>query len=91
VFLDIRPPSESDDESSDGGEYLPNEDDDDEEEDLSFMDVDGFASEADELGLDEVDLETYFTWDQDDNCTDLYESPDTDIEGLWSIISNSWR
>ncbi|KAF9462598.1 hypothetical protein BDZ94DRAFT_1260799 [Collybia nuda] len=47
-FLDIRPPSESDDESSDGGEYIPNEQEDEfDDDDDVFIDTDGFSDAAD--------------------------------------------
>jgi hypothetical protein len=57
LFLDIHPPSESDDESSDGGEYVPNDEDEDEEED-TFLDTDGFTdADAEEFEVDEMDLD----------------------------------
>ncbi|RDB22570.1 hypothetical protein Hypma_010247 [Hypsizygus marmoreus] len=62
TFLDIIPPSESDDESSDGGEYIPNERDEDfeDEDEDGFMDTDdfsdafGYATEED-LEMDNAD------------------------------------
>jgi len=56
-FLDIHPPSESDDESSDGGEYLPNDEDEDEED--TFLDTDGFTDldAEEEFDVDEMDLD----------------------------------
>lgn len=56
-FLDIRPPSDSDNESSDGGEYLPAEDEDDEDEE--DIDHDGFTSEPEEFDVEGMDWETY--------------------------------
>jgi len=50
IFLDIRPPCESDGESSDG-DYFPNEEEDEEEDD--FFDGDG----EDEFEVDEMDLD----------------------------------
>jgi hypothetical protein len=51
IFLDIRPPCESDGESSDG-DYFPNEEEDEEEED-DFLDGDA----EDEFEVDEMDLD----------------------------------
>ncbi|KAJ3869674.1 hypothetical protein EV359DRAFT_76472 [Lentinula novae-zelandiae] len=74
VFLDIRPPSDSDGESSDGGEYLPNEEDE-EDEDLYLLDTDDMV-EADEFDfeMEEVDLDIYQNWepsDVEDNIEDV--------------------
>ncbi|KAG6814215.1 hypothetical protein H0H92_000892 [Tricholoma furcatifolium] len=68
-FLDISPPSESDDESSDGGEYIPDEDFDDEDD--GFMDTDGFS-----------DTFGYTTDDMEYDGADWGESDarDTDME-----------
>ncbi|KAJ3986922.1 hypothetical protein F5890DRAFT_1501268 [Lentinula detonsa] len=64
VFLDIRPPSDSDSESSDGGEYFPNEE---EEEDPYMSDTDDFT-EMDEFDfeMEEVDLDMYQNWEPSD-------------------------
>ncbi|KAK0206440.1 hypothetical protein DFS33DRAFT_589294 [Desarmillaria ectypa] len=84
MFLDIRPPSESDDESSDGGEYIPNDDDDDEafygegeydefievEEDLIDIDPDDYSP------TDEMDLDMYRTWQVQER---------SDFEGEWGL------
>ncbi|KAK0242660.1 hypothetical protein EDD85DRAFT_297719 [Armillaria nabsnona] len=84
MFLDIRPPSESDDESSDGGEYIPNDDDDDEafygeaefeefievEEDLIDIDPDDYSP------VDEMDLDMYRTWQMQEQ---------NDFEGSWGL------
>ncbi|KAL0950043.1 hypothetical protein HGRIS_010051 [Hohenbuehelia grisea] len=55
VFLDVRPPSDSDDESSDGGEYIP--EDEDEDEDI-FLDTDGFS--------EDMDYDVEMEWDDGD-------------------------
>ncbi|SJL01879.1 uncharacterized protein ARMOST_05203 [Armillaria ostoyae] len=84
MFLDIRPPSESDDESSDGGEYIPNDDDDDEafygeaefeefievEEDLIDIDPGDYSP------VDEMDLDMYRTWQMQEQG---------DFEGEWGL------
>jgi hypothetical protein len=51
-FLDIRPPSDSDEESSDGGEYIPNLD---EEDDDDTFEYDG---EDAEFYVDQVEMES---------------------------------
>ncbi|KAJ4466498.1 hypothetical protein J3R30DRAFT_3586891 [Lentinula aciculospora] len=70
VFLNIRPPSDSDGESSDGGEYLPNEED--EEEDSYMLDTDYF-DDADEFDfeMEEVDLDMYRNWQRNDACDEI--------------------
>ncbi|KAG5715825.1 hypothetical protein E4T56_gene17066 [Termitomyces sp. T112] len=71
IFLDIRPPSDSDNESSDGGEYIPDEDFDDEDD--GFMDTDGFS---DAIGYTTDDMEyDGHEWDENDNR-------DTDMEDI---------
>ncbi|KAG6821239.1 hypothetical protein H0H93_002349 [Arthromyces matolae] len=60
VFLDIRPPSESDDESSDGGEYIP----DDLDEDDQFSDAFGYTT-------DEMDYDAPEWDDRDERDTDM--------------------
>ncbi|KAG6861002.1 hypothetical protein C0995_005022 [Termitomyces sp. Mi166 len=71
VFINIRPPSDSDNESSDGGEYVPDEDFDDEDD--GFMDADDFSDvidyTTDDMGYDGHE------WDENDNR-------DTDMEDI---------
>ncbi|KAL0070808.1 hypothetical protein AAF712_002029 [Marasmius tenuissimus] len=68
IFLDIRPPSDSDDESSDGGEYVPNPDEDDDESIYNYdIDTDPLT-DADDQGsvdTDGMDLDGYNTWEGD--------------------------
>ncbi|EPQ58994.1 hypothetical protein GLOTRDRAFT_135989 [Gloeophyllum trabeum ATCC 11539] len=75
-FLDIKPPSESDDESSDGGEWLPNSNSDDpdfeDEEDVfmdetdEFGDVEPDVDLRDGTGIGDMDWQTDGTdWDED--------------------------
>ncbi|KAK1224396.1 hypothetical protein PQX77_012692 [Marasmius sp. AFHP31] len=68
IFLDIRPPSDSDDESSDGGEYMPNPDEDDDESIYNYdIDTDPLT-DADDQGsvdTDGMDLDEYNTWEGD--------------------------
>ncbi|KAF9075883.1 hypothetical protein BDP27DRAFT_1314667 [Rhodocollybia butyracea] len=72
VFLDVRPPSDSDGESSDGGEYIPNDDDDD-EEDLYMVDTDGFTDPG-ELDVEMVvDLDVYQTWEPSEVGDELFD------------------
>jgi len=89
IFLDIRPPSESDDESSDGGEYIPGIDDDHTD---GFSDADAdFDGDADldivgdpaEFGLDEMGMEfdTDDIWDMDTDMEDG-SSAYADVSGL---------
>jgi hypothetical protein len=63
AFLDIQPPSESDDESSDGGEYIPNDEDD---EDDGFFDTDGFTDDSvGEFEVGEMDVDAFDEmWDE---------------------------
>jgi hypothetical protein len=76
-FLDIKPPSESDDESSDGGEWLPEEHEElDEAEDFDVWD-DGDASELD-LDADLHDVE----------ARDATESDYIDTDADWDIASS---
>lgn len=85
MFLDIKPPSDSDDESSDGGEYLPDEDEDD--EDLFLLETDGFTDEG-ELDVDEMDLgmeleEEEDMWaDGDDEMEEWGSNGDLESESL---------
>ncbi|KAH9948349.1 hypothetical protein B0H21DRAFT_733867 [Amylocystis lapponica] len=61
VFLDIYPPSESDNESSDG-DYVPGEDEEEEEEEEEedgFFDGDGFEDTEDEFEVDRMDMEVF--------------------------------
>jgi hypothetical protein len=71
VFLDIRPPSESDDESSDGGEYVPHEHDDDFDDfdDDAFIATDEF-SDAAEFEVEEMELDRSNEWDNEDQDVD---------------------
>ncbi|TFK43579.1 hypothetical protein BDQ12DRAFT_675206 [Crucibulum laeve] len=66
VFLNIRPPSDSDDESSDGGEYIPPEDLEEDEEDF-IIEIDGF-SEADgaDFDVDEMEIDMDDVWGEHD-------------------------
>ncbi|KZT29315.1 hypothetical protein NEOLEDRAFT_1175025 [Neolentinus lepideus HHB14362 ss-1] len=71
-FLDIKPPSESDDESSDGGEWLPTNSDGLEEEEDVFMDpdTDAFTDDADEDAFGDVapsagDMDFDMEWDEE--------------------------
>jgi hypothetical protein len=75
MYLDIRPPTDSDDES-DGGEYIPDEDDI-EFEDAAF-EPEAFSSEVEELENDPIDdLEMYMAWEgpsypeSDGNASDI--------------------
>jgi hypothetical protein len=80
VFLDIRPPSESDDESSDGGEYLPDEHDDDVDDvdEEAFIATDEF-SDAAEYEAEEMDLDLGNEWD--------HEAQEIDDDGLeWAAL-----
>ncbi|KAF8165389.1 hypothetical protein B0H34DRAFT_236423 [Crassisporium funariophilum] len=70
TFLNILPPSESDDESSDGGEYIPNPLDFDEEDEDVFPESDGF-SEADDFAVEEMDLDFDEIWE--DEHSQLFE------------------
>ncbi|KAG7449315.1 uncharacterized protein BT62DRAFT_992354 [Guyanagaster necrorhizus] len=84
IFLDIRPPSESDDESSDGGEYIPNDDEDDEAfygeveyEDFIEVDEDLIDIDPDDYSpVDEMDLDMYRTWQMQER---------DDFEGEWGL------
>jgi len=67
-FLDIRPPSDSDDESSDGGEWIPDEHEEDEDED-AFLDTDDF-SETGEFDAEQMELDLEDIWDMEDNEMD---------------------
>jgi len=82
VFLDIRPPSESDDESSDGGEYIPNEHDDDFDDfdDDAVIATDEF-SDAAEFEVDEMEPVLRDEWDN--------ENQDIDQDGLDWAASDS--
>lgn len=65
TFLNIRPPSESDDESSDGGEYIPNPDDFEDEDEDAFLDVDGFTdADAEEFPVEGMDLDFGELWEE---------------------------
>ncbi|KDR83788.1 hypothetical protein GALMADRAFT_236163 [Galerina marginata CBS 339.88] len=66
TFLDIRPPSESDDESSDGGEYIPNLEDFEDEDDTLDVDVDEQTdtdAEGEDFPVQGVDLDFDEMWD----------------------------
>ncbi|KAF8974310.1 hypothetical protein BDZ97DRAFT_1772899 [Flammula alnicola] len=66
TFLNIRPPSESDDESSDGGEYIPNPDDFEDEDEDAFLDVDGFTdTDADDFPVEGMDLDFDDLWEEE--------------------------
>lgn len=67
VFLDIRPPSESDDESSDGGEYIPNDHDDDFDDidEDAFIATDEFSDAAD-FEVEEMEVDQGSEWDNED-------------------------
>ncbi|CAA7259719.1 unnamed protein product [Cyclocybe aegerita] len=54
TFLNIRPPSESDDESSDGGEYIPNPDEIEEDDGFTDADVEDFSVEGMDIDFDEL-------------------------------------
>ncbi|KAF8627186.1 hypothetical protein AX15_004504 [Amanita polypyramis BW_CC] len=81
TFLNVRPPSESDDESSDGGEYMPNSDDIEDEED-GFLDTDGFTDvDAEDFTEDDPDIFND-VWDGT-TVDDIYEDAldfDEDVE-----------
>lgn len=68
TFLDIRPPSDSDDESSDGGEWIPDEHEEEEDDD-AFLDTDGFT-EAGEFDVEQMELDLEDIWDLEDNDMD---------------------
>jgi hypothetical protein len=78
-FLDIRPPSESDDDSSDGGEYIPNEHEEefDEDEDDIYIDTDGFSDPAD-FAAEPMELELS-GWARDGEGSDA-DVEDEDME-----------
>ncbi|KAG7097008.1 hypothetical protein E1B28_004402 [Marasmius oreades] len=86
-FLDIQPPSDSDDESSDGGEYIPGPDD--EEESLyNYNDIEAdneLLTDADDnafdMETDELEFDIHNAWEQDGDT-----DPDTD--GDSSVIDS---
>ncbi|KAF8076336.1 hypothetical protein FPV67DRAFT_1776870 [Lyophyllum atratum] len=91
VFLDIRPPSESDDESSDGGEYQPEDDYDlenDFEDDEGFIDTsDGFSDAFDYLAEDmEMDAEEEWGDEVTDVDADMEDAiDDMEDEAAWGL------
>ncbi|KAG6855144.1 hypothetical protein C0991_006073 [Blastosporella zonata] len=85
IFLDIRPPSDSDDESSDGGEYIPGDEDFIDDEDDAFMDTDGFSDAFDYTTDDMADA---LDWGEEDNRdTDMedVELDEVDHESEWGL------
>ncbi|KAF5387818.1 hypothetical protein D9615_000370 [Tricholomella constricta] len=88
TFLDIRPPSESDEESSDGGEYIPDERDEEfEDEDDGFIDTDGFSDAVDYLAEDmETDAATEWEDGETDVDVDMVDTVDEmDDESVWGL------
>ncbi|KAG6817449.1 hypothetical protein H0H87_008617 [Tephrocybe sp. NHM501043] len=80
AFLDIRPPSDSDDESSDGGEYIPGEDFIDEDDD-GFMDTDGFS---DGFGYTTDEMTDAQDWEGDTDMEGV-ELDGVDNESEWGL------
>jgi hypothetical protein len=81
-FLEIKPPSESDDESSDGGEWLPTEEDD-------LDDGDDFDMWEDDDGASELEFDTDMR-DADDELaaeTHMLETDCVDAEVDWDAAS----
>ncbi|PSR75031.1 hypothetical protein PHLCEN_2v9361 [Hermanssonia centrifuga] len=92
TFLDVKPPSDSDNESSDG-DYIPG-DDEDEDEDDGFLDTDGFTDTDEfdfEVGMDidgdgfhdyEVELDEDIEVDADLDAWGVAEDGNMDNLGL---------
>ena len=94
IFLDIRPPSESDGESSDGDYNYEDEEDDDDDEEDDFLDDDAEEElEVDEMDLDEdEDMDGEEEWDDRDTT---FSEADMSIsgevaalaeDGTWSFL-----
>ncbi|KAF9569061.1 hypothetical protein CPC08DRAFT_702178 [Agrocybe pediades] len=84
TFLNIRPPSESDDESSDGGEYIPNpedfDDDDEDVIDVDDTDTEDFQVQAIELDVDGIWAEHLGQRTDDSWADDANAEADTEME-----------
>jgi len=95
VFLDIRPPSESDDESSDGGEYIPTEHDDDFDDldDEAFVATDEF-SDAVDFEVEDMELDPSHEWDNEDQDIDEdgleWATTDEGLSSSGGIDDDAW-
>jgi hypothetical protein len=70
LFLDITPPTESDDESSDGGEWLPSSNEDESDIDI-WSEISSEASELnEEVQDDSLDIEGHHTPNETNMETD---------------------
>ncbi|GLB33758.1 putative zinc finger, C3HC4 type (RING finger) [Lyophyllum shimeji] len=85
TFIDIRPPSESDEESSDGGEYIPDEDFD--EEDDGVLDAsDGFSDAFD--FQEDMDTDAADEWGDEEAVVDADMEDaveEIDDEAVWGL------
>ena len=92
IFLNIRPPSESDDESSDGGEYIPNADDFEDDDEDAFLDVDGFSeADVDEFPVEPMDLDVEVWGDVlDFGDEDPGELGDAEMDDIDQDDSSEW-
>ncbi|KDQ64265.1 hypothetical protein JAAARDRAFT_52239 [Jaapia argillacea MUCL 33604] len=93
TFLDIRPPSDSDDESSDGGEYIPHTNPSSDFEDEDDLDLDlELEAEVDYEGTDQEDAWSGGVGGSDDSAWGFEDGEhdtgelDLDLEGAEGMV-----